>query len=129
MWAGEPQQALKYLDAIRGTRSSQQGTAEPLVWGWGRIAQYTTRGKQFRDAFHEARYNSALCHYKLALRLRKATDRTEYLNRARNEIVVTQRMFPNMGGPTWYSRYDALLKKIQRSLGERAEGLASAEKK
>ena len=76
--------------------------------------------------FHEARYNTAVCHYKLSLRLRKPADREKYLKLARNDIVFTHRLFPNMGGQEWYGKYDALLKKIQRSLGEQAVGFNSS---
>ncbi len=127
LWGDQPQQALKYLDAVRGT-GGEKNAAEQTIWGWSRLAQITQRSKQYRDAFHEARYGTAVCHYKLSLRLRQPADREKYLKLAKNDIVFTQRMFPNMGGQEWYTKYDALLKKVQRSLGERGDGLADASK-
>ncbi len=128
LWGDQPQQALKFVDAIRGT-GGDKNAAEQTVWGWSRIARIAQREKRLRDAFHEARYNSALCHHKLSLRLRQPEDRQKYLNLAKNEIVFTQRLFPDMGGQAWYAQYDALLKKIQRSLGEQADGLEKSGRK
>ncbi len=122
LWGDQPQQALKLLDAIRGTGGANDAAEQP-IWGWSRIARITQRSKQYREAFHEARYNTAACHYKFALRLRQPADRTKYLKLAKDDVVLTQRMFPNMGGTQWHEKYDALLRKIQRSLGEPVAGL------
>ena len=125
LWGDQPRQALRYLDAVRGVGVDKDAGNE-IVWGWSRIARVTQRAKQYRGEFHEARYATALCHYKLSLRLRKPADREKYLTLARNDIVFTRRLFPNMGGQEWYGKYDALLKKIQRSLGEQAVGFNSS---
>jgi len=127
MWGGEPKQASQYLKAVGGAVENQAKT-QLVIWGWSRIARNTQMQKQYRDTFHEARYNTALCHYKYALRLRQASDREKYLNRAKNDIVLTQRLFPAMGDERQRAAYDELLKLIQKALNEPAVGLAGKPK-
>ena len=127
LWATEASEGIRYLTAVRGTKTDAE-TKQQTVWGWGRIAKVTQRSKKYRQDFYEARYNTAVCHYQLALRLRKESDRKTYLERARNDIVFTHRLFPTLGGPPWYGKYNTLLKKIQQSQGERMTGLSRAAK-
>lgn len=123
LWGAELNAANRYLEAVRGAHLDAS-TNQNVVWGWSRIARVTQRYPQYRETFHQARYNTALCHYKYALRLRQKESQQKYLIQARNDIEFTQRLYPNMGGETWWAAYHELLKKIQQSLGERATGLA-----
>lgn len=128
LWAADPKEGIKYLTAIRGTKVDPE-TEIQAVWGWSRIASVTGRDKRYRDDFYEARYHTAVCHYELALRLRDKAKRTEYLQRARNDLVYTQRLYPSLGGQKWYSQYNALLKRVQQSLGERPAGFVRTSRK
>jgi len=125
LWAAQPRQGARYLTAIRGSESDAQ-TREQLVWGWDRIADVTRRDKKFREVFYEARYHAADCNYRLALLLRNEDTRNKYFERAKNGIVFTQRLFPDLGGEKWFTRYSDLLKKIQKALQEPVVGLARA---
>ncbi len=122
LWAADPKEGIRYLTAVRGTAVDPKTKAQ-TAWGWSRIAKVTQRTKQYRNDFYEARYNTALCDYQLALRLRKESDRKKYLTRAQNELVFTHRLYPSLGGPEWFGKYNTLLKKIQQALGQRAKGL------
>lgn len=122
LWAADPKEGIRYLTAIRGTKRDPE-TGKAAVWGWSRIAAITQRAKKFRHEFLEARYNTALCHYRLALRLREDSDRKEYLTKAKNDIVFTHRLYPSLGGREWFGKYSELLKRIQRSLDRPAVGL------
>jgi hypothetical protein len=37
--------------------------------------------------------------------------------------------YPDMGGEKWYNQYDALLRKVQRLLGAREQGVKAFEGK
>ncbi|MGM0488847.1 MAG: hypothetical protein ACQESR_19075 [Planctomycetota bacterium] len=124
-WAADPKEGIRYLTAVRGTKADPK-TGKRTVWGWSRIAALTQRHQEYREEFLEARYNTAVCHYELARRLRKDTDRETYLKKARNDIVFTHRLYPDLGTREWFQKYDALLKKIQRSRGQPVAGLARA---
>jgi hypothetical protein len=79
---------------------------------------------RFRDVFHEARYNLALCRLHQA---RIATDRPQRVRlaeAAENDILATRRLVPDKGGVVWYDRYNDLLKRIQRLVDRPAVGLA-----
>ncbi|MHB8955764.1 MAG: hypothetical protein ACYC4U_22525 [Pirellulaceae bacterium] len=122
LWAEQPQQAANYKLALYGALPDA-ASQKDILWGWNRISQATARFEQYRDIYHQARYNAAHCYYKYALRLRKPDERAKYLNYAKDCIVFTQRLFPTMGGSAWRAKYDALLKTIQQALQERPVGL------
>ncbi len=96
----------------------QGGSLFPTAWGWGEISRRVQSEPGYRNTYYEARYNLALC------RLRQAQSATESLQVARlaataeNDILATQRLFPNLGGSVWYDRYNELMRQIQR-LGNR----------
>jgi hypothetical protein len=84
------------------------------IWGWGQLSRRLANNPQFEDTFHEARYNLALCRYKLALR-RGGEQRAKTLKQAEADIIVIQKLYPKMGGKKWHDKYMELLKKIQKT--------------
>ncbi|MBN1911218.1 MAG: hypothetical protein JW818_15845 [Pirellulales bacterium] len=125
-WAGTKGEGKKYLLAIRGGVSTKlEGREVNLIWGWGKIAATVARLPKYEDLFHQARYNMALCRYRYALTLPQ-DDRPAVLRQAEKDITVIQILRPKMGGPKWQPKYDALLKTIQRRLGEKPVGLGPA---
>ena len=116
-WGDEKPECLER--AIQGGKRYQE------VWGWGELARRVQAEARYRDVFHEARYNLALCRLRQA---QVATDRPERARlaaAAENDILVTQRSFPDMGGGVWYDRYNELLKRVQRLADRPAVGLPS----
>lgn len=93
-----------------------------LVWGWGKLSQALGRSASHRELFHECRYNLVLTRYKYAMKSGK-TEKTKSLNYASNEIILTSRLYPEMGGAERKRQYNTLLKDIQRALGEDPKGL------
>ncbi len=120
-----------YVLAIRGGRKAarKDGSIINLVWGWGEIAHKVQYVKKLSNEFHEARYNLALCQLKYA-ESKTGKQRSEQLRQAEGAILVIQVIEPKMGGPTWYGKYDTLLRKIQGLLGVKQDkqGLKAAEK-
>ena len=103
----------EYLDmAIQGGKRYQE------VWGWGKLARQVQSEARFRDVFHEARYNLALCRLRQAQMATDRPQRAKLAKAAEEDIHFTQQMFPDMGGVAWYDKYNELLKRIQR-LGDR----------
>ena len=120
-WAAENPKL--YMRAILG-RSVKRGGKQIEIWGWARLANLVQRHAKYRSIYHLARYRVAQCRYALAMQQTKA-EQVETLKKAQRDIVVTARLDPAMGGPEWFGRYDALLKKIQRSLGQKTNGLSA----
>jgi hypothetical protein len=103
------------------------------IWGWGQLARRvarlvdtrTERGKKFSNIFHEARYNLALSRLRWA-QSASGKEKSDLLEQAEKDIVVVQRLYPDMGGKEWYEKYDDLLRKIQKLRGQRSTGLEGA---
>lgn len=123
---------LAYLRAITGGHQIKRKDGSPayLVWGWGKIAVKVQYIEAHKDIFDEARYNLALCRLKLA-QSEQGQERIKLLRQAEQDILVVQRIRPEMGGQKWYGQYDALLRDIQKLLGvkEDQQGLKAAEQK
>ena len=114
-WGDEKPEYLEM--AIQGGKRYQE------VWGWGELARRVQSEARFRDVFHEARYNLALCRLRQAQIATDRPQRARLAEAAENDILVTRRLFPDMGGAVWYDRYNELLKRIQRLADRPAVGL------
>jgi cellulose synthase operon protein C len=119
-----------FVLAIRGGRKvvRKDGSSVNLVWGWGGIANRVQNVEARHDIYDEARYNLALCRFKYA-QSKTGQEQADELRKAAQEILIVQRIRPEMGGQKWYDQYDALLRKIQKDLGvkEEKQGLKAAE--
>ncbi len=124
MLAKEEDKRALYLRAMGGSQEKDSKSGKSIIWGWGRLFQTAAKYPQYRDVFHEARYNLALCRFNLARIPSLKSDQQENLKKAKDNILQTQQLFGS--GPEWEAwkpRYDALLKEIQKALGERPLGL------
>ncbi len=109
-----------YELAIKGS------TKYRYIWGFGKLAKRLARSEKHRSMFHEARYNLALSRQKWAM-TRK--NKTETLKQAEKDILVVFQLYPVKPGDPWYAKYDELLKKIQKLLGKKADGLKVVKRK
>ena len=123
MWGEKQNRREAFARAISGDReiTSQRRN---LIWGWGSLSQKLGRSPSYRELFHEARYNLAVCRFAYAERVPQE-QRAKHLKMAKNDIVFTARLYPKLGGDEQKSKYDALLKKVQAALGESTLGLAA----
>lgn len=121
--AKDDDKATLYLRAMAGA-VKDPATGKNTIWGWGRLFQVAARYPNFRDVFHEARYNLALCRFNLS-RVKKAkSEQQEQLSRAKDAILQTQQLYGS--GPeweAWRARNDSLMREIQKGLGEKPVGL------
>jgi hypothetical protein len=128
-WGGFKGSEENYLRAINGARPDKSKNGKYTIWGWGEIARMTASKDQFKDQFHESRYNLALCRYNYAIAQKDAKQKTEKLKMAQRDIAITVGFYPDLGGDKWKGQYDNLLKTIQKALGERPVGLQALQPK
>ena len=124
---GDVEDPRWYLFAWQGGQKDRK-TSKNRIWGWAGIAHAVVRYDRYRDVFHEARYNMAMCRCSYA-RKQSGDERQKYLRFAKNDIRYTVELYPDLGGETWRPKYDSLLRDIQRQLGEDPVGLAAFDKK
>ena len=103
-----------YRNAILGGQKQSDGRY--LIWGWNGISRRVASNEKFRSEFFESRYNIAVCRMRLA-QTQKGDERAATLKMAENDIVVTYKLYPTLGGPEWFDKYDALLKAIRKFQG------------
>jgi hypothetical protein len=98
-----------------------------LIWGWAGIAKRAmgamSANKRYEASFFEARLNVAQCRQLLAAAQQGAAQQKELAAQAEKDIAVIYRLYPSLGGPELYGKYDELLKKIQQMRGVKADGL------
>ena len=115
--------ATLYMRAMAGAEKDPE-TGRNILWGWGRLFQVAAKYPNFRNVFHEARYNLAMCRLHLSGVQKSKEGTQDQLNRAKDAILQTQQLYGT--GPEWDDwkpRYDALMKEIQKELGEKPDGL------
>ncbi|TWT36080.1 hypothetical protein KOR34_09790 [Posidoniimonas corsicana] len=121
--SGDPE---RLQQSIGGARKSPQ-TGKNLIWGWSKLASVSgkvARSKpEYRDLFFESWLNVATSRY-LAGMQSSGDRKTKQLASARKTILLLSRQYSDLGGPAMRSRFDTLLKKIQRAQGEEPAGLA-----
>lgn len=110
-----------FLQAILGDLPDDR-TKKNIIWGFGRIAKLVAGKRQFDELFHQTRYELAACRYQYAL-TKQGKERTETLKQAEQDIVMTAKLYPELGGNLQRDRYDGLLKEIRKQLGQPVRGL------
>lgn len=95
------------------------------VWGWAQIAKVVGSKPEYKDVFHEARFNLALARYSFAMAQKKPEDMKTQLGFAKRDIAVMYGFYPDLGGDKWKPQYEALLKNIQVGLKEPVTGLTA----
>jgi hypothetical protein len=99
------------------------------IWGWGQLARKAGNNPKFRDVFHEARYNVAVCRKEWAETYKDADKKRQELELAKGDIRNTRDYESTMGGDKWKPQYDKLLRSIQKELGQPVIGLVEFEPK
>jgi len=117
-----------YEHAIKGGNPDGQ---RYVIWGWGgianRVAAYIGSNKKYEELFFEARYNLAICRLRLASSTDDTTKKKDIAGQAAKDVSVVYRLYPTMGGPEWYEKFDRLLKDAQKLRGDKQDGLKGLE--
>lgn len=105
--------------------------ANPVqIWGWGGIANKLSRqafaasdeaAMRSREKFFEARLRVAQTLLARA-RLKAVADRDKRLETATSAIVMTRKLYPDLGGPALEKKFEGVLKEIQREQGSATPG-------
>jgi len=121
--SADKEKAEQYLkQAIVGRRNGAS-----VVWGWGGIANKLARqafassdekALEARAKFFIARLNVATC--RLARAKAATQDREKLLEMAYNDIAITYKLYPEMGGKGMEKQFDRLLKEIEKNRGNPA---------
>lgn len=110
-----------YRAALKGARPGKD--KKNVVWGWDEISQKTInqikRSDNFKEKFFESRYHVALCLYLMG----KVADRESEKRKAMDVIRKVATLFPDLGGDDHRKKYDALMKEVQKAVGEKPTGL------
>lgn len=117
-----------YEHAIKG--GNPEG-GRYIIWGWGGIAKrvmpFMGTNKRYSEMFFEARFNLADCRLQLADAQKNSQQKKDILAQAEKDVTIIYRLYPSMGGPEWFAKYDDLLKTIQKMRGEKPTGLKGQE--
>jgi tetratricopeptide (TPR) repeat protein len=111
-----------YARAILGGAPARDG--KNVVWGWAKVSKMTMSDPKFQDTFHEARLNLAEARYRYGMTHQDPAKRSKLLEAARQDLWITFKHQPELGGPETAARYDRLLRRIQQALGGKETGLA-----
>jgi len=129
-WGGQPGAGMEqnYVRAMLGARPDKNATdpkqrARNVIWGWSEIGNRTATQVQFRDVFHEARFNLVLCRYNYAVTLKDKEKKAQTLRRCVQDVNVTMSLYSKSVEEKWKAQYDTLLKNVQKALGEPPLGL------
>jgi len=133
--AGEKIQDKARADGLLRESIVGRRNGASVAWGWGGIANKLSRqafasedakALEARERFFLARYNVAAI--RLARARRSDTERSKLLDMAVNDIAITYKLYPGLGGDASRARFEKLLKEIQKERGEaNPPGLAGLE--
>lgn len=119
--------AKEFREAVSGDTSGGR-----VSWGWGGIANKLVRqaftgaderAERAQSQFFDARLN--LARSRLAWAEKSESSRDKLLEMAFNDVAITYKLYPQLGGAATRARFDALLREIQTARGEPADGLAA----
>lgn len=123
---GEAENPRWFEHAIHGGYQLKS-TGQNRIWGWLKLSQIAARlarsEVKYRDLFFEARYNIARCRYLAAIK-HDGDERKRDLAKAKQSIQSVAQVYPDLGGEHWRSKFDAILKAIQKAAGEKTSGLS-----
>ncbi len=113
----------KAVDYLKQAVMGRQG--EVVFWGWSGIANKlqkqalaggaNEKAAESRRRFFEARLNVPKTRLTRA-EVGEAADRTKQLEMAERDIVLTHKLYPDMGGKEFRGQFDKLLEEIQKQL-------------
>lgn len=119
--------AKNFREAVSG-----DSTGGRVSWGWGGIANKLVRqafsgaderAQRAQAQFFDARLNLARC--RLAWAEKSDANRDKLLEMAFNDVAITYKLYPQLGGAGMRERFDAVLRDIQKAQGQPPEGLAA----
>jgi tetratricopeptide (TPR) repeat protein len=111
-----------YAHAILGG-PEKDAKNQSIIWGWAKLSKLTMNNDKFVDTFHEARIKLAECRFQYGTLNKNKAKRRKTINAAREDLWITYKLYPDLGGQARSEEYNRMLKQIQRGLGEKVIGL------
>jgi hypothetical protein len=128
--ASDPKQAEERLrEAIAGRTKGKS-----VIWGWGGLSNKLSRpafagtdekSLKARGQFFDARYNVAACLF--ARSKLPGADAKDLATKAETALSMTYKLNRDLGGEATKTRYESLLKDVQKALGKEPRGFAALE--
>ena len=115
-----------YQEAISG-KEMDPAKNENIVWGLAKLSNLTRKNPHYSQVFFDTRYTIAQCYFGQAKKASAAEIKTK-MGAVKREISTVYQLYPQMGGPEWMAKFDALLKRAQKEMGEAESGLAGLKK-
>jgi hypothetical protein len=75
------------------------------------------RAARYEDVFFDARYNVVKTRL-IGASFAPPANRLEQLESARQNVTSMQTLYPNLGGPKWKPKFEALLDQTMRELAK-----------
>lgn len=123
-WGQDPKGKEQYLDqALQGGFPDPQKKTENIVWGLAKLSRLTRQDPRYAQIFFASRYTIAECYYGKAKKGKPDQLKTR-MALVKRDLATVYQLYPEMGGPEWYAKFDALLRRAQREMGEAETGLA-----
>jgi tetratricopeptide (TPR) repeat protein len=115
-----------YALALYGSTPGKDG--KNVIWGWLQLSRLienriSTGDPKFEESFHLARLNMAESRYRYSLTLKEKAKRDKILEAAKQDLWITYKLHPNLGGQQTAAKYDSRLKQVQKELGNKVTGL------
>lgn len=117
-----------YAHAILGG-TEKDAKNQPIVWGWAKLSKLTMNNEKFADTFHQSRIRLAECRYQYGMLNKDKNKRRKTIDAAKQDLWLTYKLYPNLGGPQRAEEYNCMLKQIQRALGDKTSGLEEFRKR
>ena len=114
---------------LREAVSGRKGAVS--IWGWGNLANKIARQglsgsgekeSRAREIFFNARLQVAECLLARGQLPGKEKDRGKRLETAKTAILMTRKLYPDLGGEGLTKRFEQVLKEVQQELGEPPSG-------
>jgi tetratricopeptide (TPR) repeat protein len=125
---GEADGGVKKLERAIYGGYQLRSTGKNRIWGWLKLALVAERGARtdakYADIFFDARLQAARCRYLIGTKTEAGPERQRDFDLAKQSIRSMLQLYPELGGDTWRTKYEALLKQIQEAAGETPRGLA-----
>jgi tetratricopeptide (TPR) repeat protein len=112
-----------YAFAILGGPEKDSKKNQSIIWGWAKLSKLTMNNDKFLDTFHQARLKLAECRYHYGMLNKNKAKRRKTIDAAKEDLWITYKLYPDLGGQATSEEYNRVLKQIQRGLGEKAIGL------
>ncbi|PHS03402.1 MAG: hypothetical protein COA78_18055 [Blastopirellula sp.] len=131
-WGLSSKEPKKFFLAMMGSGRDPK-TKKNAVWGWGQIQATLARyaivqnGKPspYSAVFFESRYRLAFSRFEYAKASTVAATKKKNLASAKRDISNTASLYPDLGGEASRAKFEGLIRKIQKELGDPVTGLKS----